>query len=105
MGFKKIWESLDFRNNKIIRAKTDLPTHEDHIIPRKYVDGQTVYNTEKVQLFQHPFQLNWVTAPVNKTLLQLFDDVFFPRILPTYVNPVFKSINITNQSSNIIYIN
>jgi hypothetical protein len=36
--FKKIFRGYDFRNNKIINAKTDTPTHNDHLVNKIYVD-------------------------------------------------------------------
>lgn len=90
MNIKKIFKSLDLRNNKLINAKTNLPTHEDHVISRKYVDNQTIYNTSKVNQYLTPFKLDWVTAPVNKTILQIFDDIFFPLVNPVYTNPLFE---------------
>lgn len=103
MKFQKIWQSLDFRNNKVINAKTDLPTHEDHIVPQKYVDSKTIYNTQKVLDYINPFKLDWVKNPVNKSFLALFDDIFFPLILPEYINPVFNFCKINKTDSAIIY--
>lgn len=100
MGIKKFWQSLDLRNNKLIRAKTDMPEHEDQIVPKKYVDEQTVYNTPKVQQFLEPFKLRWVTEPANKTLLELFDDVFFPLIQPLYYNPEVSEFKVEKINYN-----
>ena len=39
---KKIFQSFDFRNNKIINAKVDTPTDLKHIANKEYVDGGLV---------------------------------------------------------------
>lgn len=99
-NFRKIFQSFDFRNNKIKDAKVDAPTHEDHVVSSKYVLSQTVYKTTKAQTFPNPFTFNWIFAPYNKSVLQLFDDLFFPRILPIYENPNVIEFNIKRLEYN-----
>lgn len=102
--FKDIFQSFNFRNNKIINAKTNTPTEDEHIVNKSFVDSKTIYNTPKVLEYVNPFKLEWVTNPVNKNILQLFDDVFFPRINPEYFNPTFETFDTKKVSPNIVFI-
>lgn len=105
MNFKDFYKSINLKNNKIINAKTDEPTHEDHIVSKKFVERKTIYNTAKVLEYINPFKLTWVTNPVNKTILELFDDVFFPQLNPEYINPKFDKFLIEKSDPNIVFIN
>ncbi len=93
-NFKKIWFGLDFRNNKLINAKTNTPTDSEHIAPKSYVDTNTTYDTSKAQTHQNPPKFPWITNVYNKSFKQIFDDLFFPIINPTYTNPSFNNMKI-----------
>lgn len=95
MNFRKIFYGLDFRNNKIINTKTNTPTDPEHIVPKNYVDVNTTYDTNKAQTHQNPPKFPWITNVYNKSFKQIFDELFFPVILPTYTNPNFYSMKIS----------
>lgn len=95
MNFRKVFFGLDFRNNKIINTKTNTPTDPEHIVPKNYVDVNTTYDTNTAQTQQNPPKFPWITNVYNKTFKQIFDELFFPVILPTYQNPTFNSMKIS----------
>lgn len=92
--FRKIWFGLDLRNNKLINAKTNTPTDSEHIAPKSYVDINTTYDTSKAQTYQNPPKFPWITNVYNKSFKQIFDELFFPVIYPTYTNPSFNNMKI-----------
>lgn len=94
MNIKNTFRSWNFRNNKIINAKVDTPIEDSHIAPKIYVDENTTYNTNKSNDYQNPFKFNWITNVTGKSFKQIFDELFFPRIIPDYINPTFINVNI-----------
>lgn len=94
-NFKKIWKSLDFRNNKIINAKTNTPTDLEHIVPKSYVDINKTYDTVKAQTQNNPIKFSWITNVYNKSFKEIFDDLFFPITNPVYLNPTFINIDLS----------
>lgn len=92
MNIKSIFHSIDLWNNKILRAKCDTPVQDEHIVNKKYVDDITTYDTEKAQKYQNPFLQWWMKNVFGKSFKELFDDLLFPRLSPTYTNPSFKSM-------------
>lgn len=83
----KIFKSLDLRFNKLLNAKVETPTAEsnDKIITNvEYVKNSVTYDTEKVTAYSAPFTFSWMSDIKNKTFKQIFDDLFFPRVLPFY---------------------
>jgi len=100
----KIFRSFDFRNNKIINAKVDTPEDLKHIANKEYVDNTGKYDTEKANTYQNPFQFPLILNTFEKTFKQLFDDLFFPRILPLYTNPILKNCDIVSNK-NLSFIN
>lgn len=93
MNIRKIWHSLDLRNNKILNAKTDEPTDPEHISNKKYVDDMTTYDTAKAFEFKNPFKFEWMKNVYGKKYKALFDDLLFPRILPIYINPILTGVD------------
>ncbi len=103
---KKIFWAFDFRNNKILNAKVNTPTQNQHIANKEYVDSAGVnasYDTVKAQTYQTPFLFNLMGNIFEKTFKQIFDDLFFPRVLPTYLNPEVIITNILCTSHNDYY--
>jgi hypothetical protein len=94
MNIKKIFQSFDFRGNKLINTKTNTPTDSEHIVPKSYVDENTKYNTQKADDYGNSPKFSWVTNVFNKTFKQLFDDLLFPQINPIYLNPTFSNIDL-----------
>lgn len=80
-------------NNKIFRAKCDTPTEDEHIVNKKYVDDITTYDTDKAKKYQNPFLQWWMKNVFGKPYKELFDDLLFPRLSPTYKNPSFDSMS------------
>jgi hypothetical protein len=108
MTFKNIFRGYNFWGNKIINAKTDNPTHPKHLVNKEFVEKSLVYETEKSLQYQNPFKQWWITNINQKTLLQIFDDLFFPRILPEYLNPTAKCefiLNINSKTNQKIIYN
>lgn len=103
MNIKKIWQSYDFRNNKVLNAKCDEPTDPEHITNKKYVDDITTYDTPKAFKYKTPFKFDWLTNVYNLTYKKLFDDLLFPRVNPVYTNPVYTKIEsaIFSKTQNI----
>lgn len=102
-NFKKIFNSLDLRNNKIINAKTNTPTQSEHLVNKDYVDTNLKYDTSKANEFGVPFKFNWIPNIYNKSFKEILDYLFFPQVNPVYLNPVLDTINIT-FSGNYSYI-
>lgn len=92
-GIKKFFQSIDLRNNKILNAKVETPTETQHIANKEFVESQQKYDTTKAQTYNNPFKFDWITNVYNKTFKQILDDLFFPRVLPTFTNPEFTIQN------------
>lgn len=95
MKIKKIFKSLDFRNNKIINAKTVTPTDDKHIVPKDYADNLTTFNTSNANngiLSYFP----WMQNLFNKPIKEILDNLLYPVIKPTYKNPEYYNVIITD---------
>lgn len=92
--FKKVYHSIDMRFNTIKNARTDYPIVDRDIVNKEYVDDMTTYDTEKARKYKNPFKQWWMKNVYNLSYKQLFDDLLFPRLLPIYVNPKIKSLNL-----------
>ena len=84
------FKNINLRGNKILRGRVDMPTHPEEIASKEYVDTGTVYKTTKAQTYTTPFKFNWLSNLYGKNIRDIFDDLFFPRILPTFLNPIFS---------------
>lgn len=84
---KKIFRSFNFLNNKIFNAKVETPEHDEHIANKKFVEDQQIYSTEKAETYVDSFKHSWVKSLFGKNISAIFDDLFFPRVLPEFVNP------------------
>ena len=63
MKIKEIFQSLDFKNNKIFNAKLGSEiTHEKHIVDKKYVDDSFVYSTELSQRYKDSITIERINA-------------------------------------------
>ena len=78
---------IDFRGNRAKNLKADIPLHEDDIVPKKYVQQQTFYNTVKSILYKNPFKFPWIKNAYEKPVTEILDDLLYPRVLPEYKNP------------------
>jgi len=101
-GIKKFFQSIDLRNNKILNGKVETPTQNQHIANKEFVEEFQNYDTTKANTYNNPFKFDWITNIYNKTFKQILDDLFFPRVLPTFTNPVvelfsFKLFDYPNQ--------
>lgn len=96
MNIRKIWHSLDLRNNKILNAKTDEPIEPEHISTKRYVDGKFKYDTPLSNKYKNPFMFKWMKNIFNKSYNDVFDELLYPRVLPEYFNPVFGNITDIN---------
>lgn len=96
MKFTKIWKSIDLRNNKIFNAKTDLPIEDDHITPKLYVDDLTTFNTKNANFFNISSAFSWLTDFKDRPIKDILDDLFFPVIQPTYINPEYYNVFLTD---------
>lgn len=100
MNIRDIFRSIDLWNNKILRAKCELPSDPEHIVNKTYVDEITNYNTPKALKYKKPFLQWWMSDNIfGFTFKQVFDDLLFPRLAPKYVNPTLDCItfDVTNN--------
>ncbi len=102
-GIKKFLFSINLMGNKIFNGKVETPIDSEHISNKDYVDGQQIYITTKSTEHLNPFNFSWITNATNKTFKQILDDLFFPRILPTFTNPLTElvSLEFTDYQQNI----
>ena len=99
MKIKEIFQSLDFKNNKIFNAKLGSEiTDEKHIVDKKYVDDSFVYSTELSQRYKDSLTIERMTDNDGKTLSQLFDQLLFGKVYPKYDNPSSFVFNVTCQN-------
>lgn len=98
----KIFRSYDFRNNKILNAKTNTPTDDEHIVNKKYTDDSHIYTTTKSTEYNSSFKHWWLLNINGKTYKQIFDDLFFPRVLPPFKNPELISAIVIFDNSDIV---
>jgi hypothetical protein len=94
MKLRDIYFGFNLRGNRIINAKTNTPVNSDDIVPKNYVDVNTTYDTSTAQTQQNPPKFPWITNVYNKSFKQIFDDLFFPVINPTYINPNYYDLSI-----------
>lgn len=100
MNVWNIFKSIDLWNNKILRAKCELPTDKAHIVNKEYVDTITTYDTEKAKKYKKPFLQWWMSENVfGFSYKNLLDDLLFPRLKPKYQNPEFDcmTFDVTNN--------
>lgn len=94
MKLRDIYFGFNLRGNRIINAKTNTPVNSDDIVPKNYVDVNKTYDTPTAQTHQNPPKFPWITNVYNKSFKQIFDDLFFPVINPTYINPNYYDLSI-----------
>jgi hypothetical protein len=95
---KLIFRAYDFMNNKILNAKVDTPTEDNQIANLKTVNDSVLYDTQKAQTYNNSFKHSWLTELYQKSLKTIFDDLFFPRILPIYNNPLITPTILVENS-------
>lgn len=97
MKIKQIWQSFNFRNNKILNAKVEEPQEDEHIASKKYVDDTTTYDTEKSEQFPNGSpKFSWMNFSLNgKSFKEILDDLFFPIVLPVYTEVSFSKVVVT----------
>lgn len=100
MNIKEIFQSFDFKNNKIFNAKLGSEiTDEEHIVNKKYVDDSFVYSTELSQRYNDSITIERMTDNDGKTFAQLFDRLLFGRVYPKYNNPSSFIFDVTCQNA------
>lgn len=99
----KIYKNIDFRNNKLLKAKTNTPEHKEHIVNKEYVDTSNTYDTQKVNQLVNPIKLDWVSDPKGKNIKEILDDVFFPLLLPDYEEPNFINVQLNLNTNRILF--
>lgn len=100
MNIKEIFQSFDFKNNKIFNAKLGSEiTDEKHIVDKKYVDDSFVYSSELSQRYNNSTTIERMTDNDGKTLSQLFDQLLFGRVYPKYDNPSSFVFNVVCQNA------
>lgn len=93
VSIKQIFQSFDFKNNKIFNAKVDTPTDSKHIANKEFVDNVTILNSTKANNYHTPFVFTWVGNIFGMNYKDLLDNLFFPRINPVYNNPTLDYKN------------
>ena len=105
--FKKIKHGLNLVGNKIINAKVDNPTQNEHISNKQYVDLGDKYDTTLATTKPVSTKFNWVNNVGNTTIKSTLDKLLFPIVYPIYYNPTlisyqFISINTSNFFNSFI---
>lgn len=111
---KKIFNSFDFMGNRIKRLRVDTPsekpdyrdesydTQKDFAANKEYVDKLTTYDTETALNRKNPVRQSWMKAVYGKTYKELWDALLFPRIKPTYIDPVVEACKISVIDSPLV---
>lgn len=96
MKIKQIWQSFNFRNNKILNAKVEEPQEDEHIASKKYVDITSTYDTDKAEQFPTGSpKFSWLNFSLHgKSFKDILDALFFPIVLPVYKEVELNSMSI-----------
>lgn len=84
----KIRQIYNFIGNKILNAKVNTPTDNEHIASKGYVDANDTYDTTLSQKSVST-KFNWVTNVNNLKIKAVLDKLLYPVVNPVYVNPTF----------------
>ena len=91
----KLYTDIDGRGNWIRNIKVDLPTLDTDPANKEYVDVATTFDTEKANAYDTPFvEVGGIKKDFhtnNKHFKELFDEMFFPLIKPTYIEGSIKA--------------
>lgn len=84
---------LDLKGNKLQHSYIETPEKDTDPANKKYVDEAVTLDTEHSEKFQKPFVkvggIDTDTVVHGKKVIPLFDEIFFPRIAPTYTEGKF----------------
>lgn len=113
---QKIYNSFDFRGNRIKRLRVDTPSEtpdyrqagyeiaKDFVANKEYVDKCTTYDTPKAYKYKNPFKQWWMKNVQGLPYKELLDDLLFPRLKPIYVDPTVDYCKITVFDSSLVTI-
>lgn len=100
---KRIFTDVSLEGNSIRDAKTNIPKTDRDISNKEYVDDGDTMNTD----YATRFDTSMIDVGGSKTgtslkdrkIKDILDDVFYPRILPTYKE---AEISVTNEPIRIL---
>ena len=123
-ALKKIFNSYDFRGNRIKNLRVDTPDESieyreiaqnvpnpdngyfgllgsngtggvQHFVANKlYVDKKTTLNTEKAWKWKNPFYFFWIKNVQGKPYKEIFDDLFFPLVEHEFISPEILNVDV-----------
>lgn len=121
---KKIFNSYDFRGNRIKNLRVDTPDESieyresgknipnpdtgyfgpqgqngpggvQHYVANKiYADQKTTLNTDKAWKWINPFFFDWIKNVPGKPYKEIFDDLFFPLVQHEFISPEVTDVQI-----------
>lgn len=90
----KIYRKItDFVNNKIINVKTNTPTEDEHVVNKKYVDDNIVYDTQATQENPNSTKFSWVKNIHQNTIQQVLDKLLYHKDQVSFTEPEFINFN------------
>lgn len=100
--FRRIYHGFDLLGNFIKGAKVESPTENYDISNKEYVDKQLSYDTSVAHIQEKSPKFDWLAKLFGKPLKQVLDELIYPEIPATYLNPTYSLVDVT--VSNQIFI-